>query len=55
MDSPKLDQINFNLTGFFKDIVSFIQDLWETLKKFFKISEKDDPDQPLFKDEETTA
>ena len=31
----KLDQINFNLTGFFQDIVKFIQAVWQYIEKFF--------------------
>ena len=31
----KLDQINFNITEFFKDIVAFVKQVWEYLEKFF--------------------
>ena len=31
----KLDQINENLTGFFKDVISFVQKVWEYIEKFF--------------------
>ena len=53
-NSAKLDQINMNLTGFFQDVVKFIQEVWETLKKFFKLTDAE-PEKPLVKDEETTA
>ena len=46
----KLDQINFNITSFFQDIVAFVQKVWEFVKKFF--GEK--AEKPLV-DEETTA
>ena len=46
----KLDQINSNLTGFFQDIVKFIQMVWETLKKFFKLTDAD-PQSPLYAEE----
>lgn len=36
----KLDQINFNVTGFFKDIVSFVQKVWEYIEKFFTAKNK---------------
>ena len=36
----KLDQINFNLTEFFKDIVSFVQKVWEYIEKFFTAKDK---------------
>ena len=45
----KLDRINENVTGFFKDIVSFIEKVWEYFKKFFA----EDAEKPLV-DEETT-
>ena len=35
MDDKKLDKINDNLTGFFADIVPFIQKVWEYIEKFF--------------------
>ena len=31
----KLDQINFNISEFFKDIVAFVQKVWEYIEKFF--------------------
>ena len=34
-NSAKLDQINSNLTGFFQDIVKFIQSVWKYIEKFF--------------------
>ena len=51
-NSAKLDAINENLTGFFQDIVKFIQMVWETLKKFFKLTD-DDPKSPLYAEKET--
>ena len=36
----KLDQINENLTGFFKDVVSFVQKVWEYIEKFFTAQNK---------------
>ena len=50
-NSAKLDQINANLTGFFQDIVKFIEEVWNTLKKFFKLTDAE-PEKPLY--EETT-
>ena len=46
----KLDQINFNITSFFQDIVAFVEKVWEFVKKFFG----DKAEKPLV-DEETTA
>lgn len=34
-NSAKLDAINANLTGFFQDIVKFIQSVWKYIEKFF--------------------
>jgi hypothetical protein len=31
----KLDKINENLTGFFKDIVTFIEKVWKFINDFF--------------------
>ena len=50
-NSAKLDQINANLTGFFQDVVKFIEEVWNTLKKFFKLTDAE-PEKPLY--EETT-
>ena len=50
-NSAKLDQINENLTGFFQDVVKFIEEVWNTLKKFFKLTDAE-PEKPLY--EETT-
>lgn len=50
-NTAKLDQINANLTGFFQDIVKFIEEVWNTLKKFFKLTDAE-PEKPLY--EETT-
>ena len=36
----KLDGINYNLTGFFKDIVDFIQRVWEYIEEFFTAQNK---------------
>ena len=36
----KLDQINFNVTEFFKDIVAFVQKVWEYIEKFFTAKDK---------------
>ena len=36
----KLDQINFNVTEFFKDIVAFVQKVWEYIEKFFTAENK---------------
>ncbi|MBQ6066026.1 MAG: hypothetical protein IJK89_04315 [Clostridia bacterium] len=49
----KLDQINFNVTGFFKDIVTFVQKVWEYIEKFF--TAKDVLYKGQNADEETTA
>ena len=46
----KLDQINFNISEFFKDIVAFVQKVWEYIEKFFT----KDATNPLL-NEETTA
>ena len=43
----KLDQINFNITGFFQDIVAFVEKVWEFVKKFFG----DKAEKPLVEDE----
>lgn len=48
----KLDQINFNLSEFFKDIVSFVQKVWEYIEKFF--TAKDVLYEGQNADEETT-
>ena len=48
----KLDQINFNLTEFFKDIVSFVQKVWEYIEEFFTAKDKLYEGQNA--DEETT-
>jgi hypothetical protein len=48
MDNKKLDQINLNLTGFFKDIVEFINRIWTMLKTFFKVLPNEDPEKPLY-------
>ncbi len=53
-NSAKLDAINENLTGFFQDIVKFIQMVWETLKKFFKLTDAE-PVSPLYAEKETEA
>ena len=45
----KLDQINFNITNFFQDIVAFVEKVWEFVKNFFG----DDAKQPLVEDETT--
>ena len=50
-NSAKLDQINANLTGFFQDVVKFIEEVWNTLKKFFKLTDAE-PEKPLY--EQTT-
>jgi hypothetical protein len=50
----KLNQINENLTGFFQDIVKFIEMVWKTLKKFFKLTDAD-PQSPLYAEETTGA
>ena len=50
-NTAKLDQINANLTGFFQDFVKFIEEVWNTLKKFFKLTDAE-PEKPLY--EETT-
>ena len=50
-NSNKLEGVRLNLTGFFQDIVKFIQDVWETLKKFFKLSDSEDPTSPLVAEE----
>jgi len=50
MEDLKLDQINNNLTGFFTDIITFIENLWNALKRFFKLSDKATPTEPLFKE-----
>ena len=47
----KLDQINFNVTEFFKDIVAFVQKVWEYIEKFFA----EGATKPLLNEEETTA
>ena len=36
----KLDGINYNLTGFFKDVVDFIQRVWEYIEEFFTAQNK---------------
>jgi hypothetical protein len=50
-NSAKLESINDNLTGFFQDIVKFIEMVWNTLKKFFKLTDAD-PDSPLYAEKE---
>ena len=45
----KLDRINDNITGFFQDIVAFVQKVWDFVKTFFG----DDAKQPLVEDETT--
>ena len=47
----KLDQINFNVTEFFKDIVAFVQKVWEYIEKFFT----KDAEKPLTNEDETTG
>lgn len=48
-NSAKLDQINANLTGFFQDVVKFIEQVWNTLKLFFKLGDGE-PEKPLVKE-----
>ena len=48
-NTAKLDQINANLTGFFQDFVKFIEEVWNTLKKFFKLTDAE-PEKPLVKE-----
>lgn len=49
----KLDQINFNISEFFKDIVAFVQKVWEYIETFFTAKDKLWEGQNA--DEETTA
>ena len=52
-NSIKLDAVRTNLTGFFQDIVKFIEELWKTIEKYFK---KDAPDySPLVNEDESEA
>jgi hypothetical protein len=34
-NTKKLGQINDNITDFFKDLVTFVQKVWEYIEKFF--------------------
>ena len=49
-NTNKLEGVRLNLTGFFQDIVKFIELVWTTLKKFFKLTD-DDPQSPLYAEE----
>ncbi len=47
----KLDKINENLTGFFTDIVTFIEKVLKYIEKFFT----KDATNPLMNEEESEA